>query len=194
MIPYLKKGTSKPQNVIDKDKIANGNKQEWEKLFELYYPILSEHAHKIVNDTHLANDITEIVFLKLWEKRSTAANVKFLKAYLIRAAKNEAFTYIEKLANKKVISYSFDIEIPAPLEKANDPETVLQQRELRKIISSCIKELTPRQREVIDYILADTNVSFNTLGKTVGCSYQNIQSIIRRIRIRFHKVHKLLEK
>lgn len=184
---------SKPQDVIDKDKIASGDEQEWEKLFELYYPILSEHAHHIVNDTHLANDIADIVILKLWEKKSTAANIKFLRAYLIRAAKNEAFTYIEKLANKKEISYSFDIEVPAQLEKANDPETILQQKELRKIISSCIEELTSRQREVIDHILADTNVSFNTLGKTVGCSYQNVQSIIRRVRVRFHKVHKLLE-
>ena len=184
---------TEPKNVIDKDKIASGDEQEWKKLFELYYPILSEHAHRIVNDTHLANDIAEIVILKLWEKRSTAANIKFLRAYLIRAAKNEGFSYIEKLSYKKETLYSFDIEIPAPVEKANDPETILQHKELQKTISISIKELTPRQREVIDHMSADTDASTRALGKTVGCSYKNIQAIIHRIRIKFGKANKLLE-
>ncbi len=184
---------TEPQNVIDKDKIASGDEQEWEKLFKFYYPILSEHAHRIVNDTHLANDIADIVILKLWERRTTAVSIKFLKAYLIRAAKNEAFSYIDKLSYKKETLYSFDIEIPAPLEKANDPETILQHKELQKAILISIKELTPRQCEIIDYILADTDASTRILGKTAGCSHTTVQAIIRRIRVKFHKAHKLLE-
>jgi RNA polymerase sigma-70 factor (ECF subfamily) len=186
---------AEPQDLIDKEKIASGDEKEWEKLFELYYPILSEHAHRIVSDVHLSNDIAEIVLLKLWEKKSTVSHIKFLRAYLVRAAKNEAFSYIdiEKLANKKEISYSFGIEIPTPLEKSNDPETIAQQKELREIISTCIEELTPKQRNVIDHMLTDNNASFNALGKIVGCSYQNVQSIVRRVRLRFHKIRKLLE-
>lgn len=184
---------TEPQNAIDREKLCSGDEEEWEKLFEQYYPILGKHAHRIVNDTHLANDIAEIVFLKLWEKKSIVLNVKFLRAYLIRAAQNEALTYIKKMADKKEISYSFDIEIPAPLEKANDPRIIAQQKELRKIISTYIKELSPRQREVINHIMADTDASTRALGKTVGCSHKNVQAIIRRIRIQFHKIHKLLK-
>jgi RNA polymerase sigma factor (sigma-70 family) len=184
---------TEPQNAIDKRKICSGDEDEWEKLFEQYYPILGEHAHRIVNDTHLANDIAEIVLLKLWEKKSTVLHVKFLKAYLIRAAQNEALTYIKKVADKREISYSFEIEIPVQLEKANDPRTIAQQRELRKIISTSIKKLSPRQREVINHILADTDTSTRALGKAVGCSHKNVQAIIRRIRVRFHKIYKLLK-
>ena len=96
--------------------------------------------------------------------------------YLIRVARNEALRYIEELANRREISYSFDIDISAPSKKAKSPENIAHQKELRKINSTCIKELTPRQREVIEHILADTDVSTRALGKTVGCSHKNVPS------------------
>ena len=133
------------------------------------------------------------MLLKLWERRYTATNIKFLRAYLIRAVKNEDFAYIEKLFYKREISCSLDIEISAPLEKAIDPETIAQQKELRKIILICIEELTPRQREIIDHIIDDSKASFNALGKNIGCSYQNMQSIICRVRVQFRKIQQLWE-
>ena len=154
---------------------------------------MGQYAYGIVNDIHSANDIAETVFLKLWEQRTTVPDVRLLRGYLLRATRNEALTYIKKLADRREISYSFNIEIFAAPEKANNPQIIAHREELQKIILTCIEELTPRQREVTNHILANANISVKALGRAVGCSYQNVQGIICRVRDRFRKIYKLLK-
>lgn len=175
---------------IDIEKIANGDAQEWKRLVDCYNQVLTRHAYNITHDTQSANDIAQMVLLNLWEHRSTVVDIKSLGAYLIRAARNKALTYIRDRSRE--VSYSSDIAMLTPGQKVNGPETVLQREEFAEVILIRIEQLTPKQRKVIEHILAQPDISTRELGKILGCSHKNVQAILKRIREQFQKVQKLL--
>jgi len=176
---------------IDTEKIANGEAHEWKKLVNRYNQVLVRHAQSITHDIQSANDITQMVLLNLWERRSTAVDIKSLDAYLMRAARNRALTYIQDRGRK--VSYSSEIAMLTPGQQVNGPETVLQRREFGEMISIRIEQLTPKQREVIKHIQSQPKISTRRLGKILGCSHKNVQAIRNRIRRQFRKIQKLLE-
>lgn len=61
------------------------------------------------------------------------------------------------------------------------------------MISVRLEQLTPKQREVIEHILLEPDISTRELGNVLGYSHKNAQAILGRIRVRFRKIRKLLE-
>ncbi|MHC4464072.1 MAG: RNA polymerase sigma factor [Planctomycetota bacterium] len=182
---------SQKSSNIAAEKIANGEAQEWKKLVKRYNKVLVSQAYSITHDTQSANDMAQMVLLKLWEQRSIAVHIKSLEAYLVQAARNTALTYIQQ--RDREVPYLSDITMLTSGRKANRPETVAQQKEFREMISIQIARLTPRQHEVIEHILSEPTISTRKLGKVLGCSHKNVQAILGRIRHQFRNIQKLLK-
>lgn len=178
---------------IDAQKIANGDTREWKKLVSHYNQVLTRHAYNITHDTQSANDVAQMVLLSLWERKLNAVDIKSLDAYLARAVKNKALTYVQQ--HSMEVPYSSDIAVTVLTsgQNVNNPENTAQQKELLEMISVRIEQLTPKQREVIEHILLEPDISTRELGNVLGYSHKNAQAILGRIRVRFRKIRKLLE-
>lgn len=182
---------SQQSSDIVAEKIANGEVQEWKKLVNRYNKVLLKQAYSITHETHSAKDIAQMVLLKLWERRSIAVHIKSLEAYLVKAARNGALSYIQQ--HDREVPHLSDITMLTSGQKVTRPETVAQQKEFREMISIQIEQLTPRQQEVIEHILSEPTISTRKLGKVLGCSHKNVQAILGRIRHQFQKIQKCLK-
>ena len=71
--------------------VKKGDKGAYEQLFVRYYPTLLRFIHGMLKDNHMAEDIAQNIFMKLWIHREKLDSTQSLKNYLFVLAKHEIF-------------------------------------------------------------------------------------------------------
>lgn len=67
----------------------------YEILFRKFYSQLYRYAYSLVRDESVAEEITQEIFLYLWEKRKQIELRAALKSYLFSSVRNKAINYIK---------------------------------------------------------------------------------------------------
>lgn len=75
---------------------ASGDKEAFEMLYRLYFPRLYAFSLKIINDSSLAKDVVQNVFIKIWES-PTASNMENPEAFIYQMVRNASLNYIRHL-------------------------------------------------------------------------------------------------
>ncbi|MCW3804491.1 RNA polymerase sigma factor [Plebeiibacterium marinum] len=82
--------------LIDWRKIKNGNKTEFDRMFDYYYHPLCSFAYTYLKNTQIVEDVVIELFSSIWETRG-ALNIKSsLKNYLLTLTKNHSIDLIRK--------------------------------------------------------------------------------------------------
>ena len=107
----------------------------FEQLFKTHFVHLCNFAYQYTKDTDAAKDITQKVFIHLWEHRAEMDPQKALKSYLFTAVRNRSLNYIRD--NKKYRSKLLDVEI-------EDLDLTFEEDDL------ALEELNQRVKEALD--------------------------------------------
>lgn len=83
------------------DELSKGSKSALEELFHRHYNEIVVYAMSIIPDEMEAEEIAQQTFIKLWEKRGNAANIKSARSYLYRSAYNACMNILEHEKVKK---------------------------------------------------------------------------------------------
>lgn len=73
--------------------LAEGDEKAFGKLYMLYFPRLYSFALKIVQDSALAKDVVQNVFISLWESRNTF-RYEHPESFLYKMVRNASLNYI----------------------------------------------------------------------------------------------------
>lgn len=112
----------------------------FDSLFREYYPAAVLFAQKMVKDSNAAKDIAQQVFVKIYEKKDDLKIEISFKAYLFRAVRNTALTYLKKeKTHLRHSEVAFSLKETATVD--NDP---LEYQELVKKLDELINGLPPR--------------------------------------------------
>lgn len=76
--------------------LAKGDEKAFENLYQLYFPRLYAFSFKIINDSGLAKDVVQNVFIKIWETRSSF-NLDKPEAFIYQMVRNASLNYIRHL-------------------------------------------------------------------------------------------------
>lgn len=116
-------------------------------IFRRYYPMCKKAALRVLKDEHLAEDITQDVFLELWKKREQRQINIALKAYLRRSVMNRCLNHIrdQKMAFD-------DNEDKLPEWPSTNPNALndLETGELEQTLQKAIDGLPERCRIVFN--------------------------------------------
>src|SRR3546814_792572 len=123
----------------------SGEEKAFESLYRLYYPLIYRFVLGYVHAVPLAEDITQEVFVKIWQNRERLTNVKSLKSYLYTTARNHTINSLKAAFRSKAGT----IEILTPfLIHRNNTEDELLQKEYRQFLKNILDTLPTRTREV----------------------------------------------
>jgi RNA polymerase sigma-70 factor (ECF subfamily) len=111
-----------------------------QSIFHTFYPLVYKSILKLVADIQIAEDLSQNVFLKFWEKRSQLQIEGPLLPYIKRMAINEALSQLRKQA--KFNTEEVDEEMTAFVRAPSDQEFL--DNELRKAVNQAIEQLPPR--------------------------------------------------
>ncbi|MGC4036051.1 MAG: sigma-70 family RNA polymerase sigma factor [Chitinophagaceae bacterium] len=134
-------------------KYINGISEGDYKVFEAFYISYKVKAKndiiKFLGDSHLAEDILQDLFLKVWAKRDKIITVEDFCSYLYMMTRNLVFDYFRKQKKYRLLKKKYT-------ENFDSTSYLLQEcielKTRSKLFHDIITQLTDQQRKV--YLLA----------------------------------------
>ncbi|MDP4251189.1 MAG: RNA polymerase sigma-70 factor [Bacteroidota bacterium] len=145
--------------------ISKGDEAAFTELFRRYDKRFYFFALKMIHDPVIAEDLTQEIFIKIWENRRILDTVNNPEAYLLTTAANHALNQIKKNLSeqkmlKRLAAYSRENFISNTDERLllHDQEALLQQ---------ALERLPKQQKRVYH------------LSRLSGLNYEEIAGILK---------------
>jgi RNA polymerase sigma-70 factor (family 1) len=121
--------------------------QEFENIFKEYWKDVFKICHYHTRDDQTAADLTQNVFVMIWQKRSFLKDEGMMKHYLLRAAKLEALNFNRQQKNRgqKTVQFHAESDRPAGI---NTTEEDVFQREVNSQLQQYLARLPLKSQAV----------------------------------------------
>jgi len=133
---------------IDKNilfRLQQGEEAAFDAIYWEYGAWVYNFIISLLYDKSLAEDLTQNVFLKIWERRETIDPEKSFESYLFTIARHLVYKETEhQLQNEAAMDMIRD-KIPQSDEMT---EEMIDAESLRQYITSLIEQLPPARREI----------------------------------------------
>ncbi|HAQ19339.1 MAG TPA: RNA polymerase sigma-70 factor [Prolixibacteraceae bacterium] len=162
-------------------KFKEGDEWAFQSLFRKYYSAMCHFARQFLNDSELAEETVQDMFVKIWEKRETLNIETSVKHYLFRSIRNKCLNQIQHEKIKK--QYAGMV-----LESSHqdiDPEHYYIEVGLIQRIEQSIDALPPKRKEIFRLSreqgmkykeIADTlNISIKTVEAQMGLALKHLR-------------------
>ncbi|MBO9203707.1 MULTISPECIES: RNA polymerase sigma factor [Niastella] len=154
-------------------RISEGDRHAFRELYQRYTPVLYPFIKSVCNNDALCEDIVQEVFIKLWDNRSNASNIKQVKPYLFKAAKNRFLNELRKQKNERTV-------INNRLYNEIDPETPEQQltfKEGMRLGNEALSRLSPKRRLIVEMSTRE-ELSLDEISSRVGSSKNVVKKLL----------------
>ena len=125
--------------------LAEGSAEAFEKLFEVYWTHVYTIVAQLVKEKQQAEDISQEVFIKLWNKKEALNDIQNIESYLYTIARNSTLDHLRK---KVLITENLEQMIQYFADNNLDPAKKLEYKELEVFINKSIDKLPPKVKEV----------------------------------------------
>lgn len=115
---------------------------EFKSIFDQYYTPIKNFLYYKSGDIDLSEDITQDVFMKLWDKREDVQQ-ETVKSYLYTIANNMLLNKIRH--DKVVLSFA---EKNKNQQEEQSPEFTMEEKEFKVELERVIGAMPEKQREV----------------------------------------------
>jgi len=142
----------------------------FDRLYEKYWEYTFDLAFARTKDLNLAEDITQGLFLRLWEKRAslTIAN---LPNYLFIAVKNGVLNWIKSEQRK----YPLTDTLMELKEAGTATDYTILYEELLSIHDRLVDQFTPAQQEIY-HMRFEEDLTTKEIAEKLGISRKTVQN------------------
>jgi RNA polymerase sigma-70 factor (ECF subfamily) len=176
--------------------ILNSNSQKaFVELVDRYQPLVVKTCRGFVASYADAEDLTQEVFIEVYQSLSNFRNESKLSTWLYRIAVNKSLNFVRKKKRESVLqsidrfftggnrgSQYFDIE-----ENSNaNPEKQIQKKEDKLILKQAINSLPDNQR--IAFILSKyQDLSYKEIAEVMNVTVASVESLLFRAKANLQK-------
>lgn len=171
-------------------KVLSGNIKSFEDIVNKYEIVVLRFVYSIIRDKQLAEDITQEVFISVYNKLYTFdSNYKFSN-WILRIAKNRCIDYVRK--QKKVSEASID-EVINITSKEVTPEETIVFKETKETIIKYIGGLNEIDKQII-LLRYSQKATFNDISKIMDISESSVKRRYYKVKEQFKKYIEMDEK
>jgi RNA polymerase sigma-70 factor (ECF subfamily) len=145
---------------------------------------LYDYAMKLVQDSQLADDAVQELFVKIWVKRAVIGPLQKVKPYFFTALRRQILNQLRNLHLRELRIGA----LPRPDIDFSPEEIVVRNEEylsLQAKIAVVLNELPKRQKEVI-YLHYFEEMDYTQIAEVMGIHYQSVlnltQKALRKLR------------
>lgn len=145
--------------------IKSGKKEAIEKLYKKYQKLVINISFSIVKDKHIAEEVSQIVFLKILQNpKENLPNSNEL-SWLYATTKNQTIDYLRKQRNIIDIDSIYDVE-----DNYNEINETIDKHTYRKMIEG----LDPIDKEIVS-LKVISYFTFKEIGLILGMPTGTVQ-------------------
>lgn len=166
----MKKTGIQEQELLER--IAGGDEKAFLRIFEWYFKDLCFFVERYVHSKAMAEDLTQEVFIRIWEHREQLAGIRSFKSYLYTAAKNHTLNALKKASRSAVIMGAI---VTAYYQGHNPTEENIQSREYLEYLQRAIENLPERSREIFRLCREDKK-TYEEVAAVMGISKNAVKN------------------
>lgn len=179
----------------DIEAISRGDEQAFESLFLHYFPRIKGFINGLLQNEEEAEDISQDIFVSMWQNREKLTEIENLNAYLYRIAKNTVFRHIERsLLFKDYLQQQTEYAVFTTTDN-DSVEEELYAKELEFLISATVDKMPPQRKQIYrmsrveglsnDEIAKQLSISKRTVENHLTLALADIRKIIGLFLIAF---------
>jgi len=173
--------TTYPNELLKQ--IAAGDQAAFRQVYVYFYKRLYTFALAIVKTREAAEEITEDVFVRIWQQRANLPAIQNLRVYLYTATKNSSLNYLSRKARESITEPFDHIHVELS-DSALTPEQILITAEIHQKIQKAVEALPPRCKMIFKLVREDglkykeiaeiLNISINTIDAQMAIAVKRI--------------------
>ena len=160
--------------------VCEGKTQNYEIIINRYKKKILNFIHKMIYDYEEAQNITQDVFLKVYETANKYKIQGNFKAFIFTIAKNLTLNYIKK-KKRTILFSSFFSKNPEDryFRYEGTPHQEIESKQKEKMLISALKELKENQRIAL-ILKVYLDFSYKQISEITGWSIPKIETLISR--------------
>lgn len=161
-----------------------GNMRAFEKLFYKYKPFVENLLNLFINDMDEARDLTNVVFMKVYEKLSTFQDYSSFGGWLRIVTQRTAIDYIRREAKTPKPLPETDDEGPSldDFSESNSEEEIVDHLLYKQIVE--IFKTLPKNTQKVFELFYVQNMTVEQISEALGIPTGTIKSMLSRTRIK----------
>lgn len=168
-------------NLINKEmviRLKNGDKSSFNHLYRILYSSLLNFSIRHLQSEQDAEDITQNLFMKIWEQRNKINEELNFKSYLFKIAKNDIYNVFKKRSyGVRYCNHVIESGIHQAASKHTE-ERYEYQDELN-LVSKLIDEFPPKQKLIFRLNKID-GYSQNEIATMLDLSVRTVENNVFR--------------
>ena len=127
--------------------LGKGDISAYSEIFRRYKTVIYMFAYKRTEDREEAKDLTQELFLMIWEKHEELVISTELSSFLYRVVKNKILNYYK---HKKVSERYIDSFASEAIQYQNSSDELIRHNDLNNLIEAEIAALPKKMRRVFE--------------------------------------------
>lgn len=143
---YSKDNTADLSAVLEG--FRNGDHEAFERLFLQYYEKVKYFISVLVKSTAVAEDLSQEIFVNLWENHAKIDPRKNFNAYIYTIARNTVYNHIksQNVRNRYADSKIWEIPLSA------DGEEIIIAKEMELLVAITVSQMPKQRQRIYDMI------------------------------------------
>lgn len=144
------------------------------ELFEKEYNGLCRYAMTFMQDSHLAEDVVQDTFIKIWEQKKDLVGNPQIRFYLLTAVKNNCISALRKQNTRGEVLTDTDPDIqPEPFITTRQHYEQLDEQ--KKKIADALNQLPPKCKEVF-LLVKMHGLSYKQAAESLDISVKTVEN------------------
>jgi RNA polymerase sigma-70 factor (ECF subfamily) len=131
--------------------ISQGERDAFRVFYTHYFGYVQRYIALFETSGGSLDELTQDVFVRIWEKREHLGKVESLKSYLFLITRNVVFNYLRSLKVQQKIRQLDGIAEP----EGDDLESEILFRQYYRIVQEAMEKLPPGRRKVLKMSIDD---------------------------------------
>ena len=144
----------------------------FDALFHKYSASLYAFALSITRDSFAAEEVTQLVFLKVWEKREQIKEHLSFKSFLFSVAYHETISWLRKEKSERM---RIDEFVKIAGFETNETEQVVEFHNIEGLANQLIQEM-PEKRKEIFKLSREQGFSNKEIAGKLGISIKTVEN------------------
>ena len=158
--------------------LSVGKEDAFEKLYNHYVHELKGFVIKFVKSSTLAEDLTQEVFIKIWENRDQLAKVKSFRAYLTVIARNHVLNFLKSAPRNDLVLKEIVGSYIVP-----QAENEIISKEYKQWLQKVLDSMSPQMRSVFK-LCREQNKSYDEVADLLQISRNTVKKhMVRSMRV-----------
>jgi len=151
--------------------LAAGNHEVFQRVFSMFQPKVHAFAFGLIKNATDADDITQMVFIKLWTNRAKLSGVENLDSYIFTITKNTVLNFI---AQRRLPELDIDALRNAATTGAT-PQEQIEASDLKLLIDMVVEQM-PQQRQAVYRLSREEGLSNDEIAQQLGIQKKTVEN------------------